>query len=269
MKNIFFFITHTTLDLSHADIVFESISKQSIQSQFFDVMYLYNTHQNELSNEDLITLFQKYNLNKFIKELRIFDYPKNLPKKLTYDISCIRDFCSKNHAEDRILILKSDTAISKNYFKDLSCVASDNSNPLLIIAPFVCAKQRVEREKILKYCDREKFIESDDITFFTEDENGNENSDFKNRKDINIKDKKIEFFSCRAVRFGFTSVFADSKLLNNIRLEDTNWGGTDFYNLLSYYKRINNSFVVHIYHGIISENRDRDREGPVKEWMES
>jgi len=267
MKNILFFITHSTLDLYHAEIVFESISKQTIDYQFFDIMYLYNTHQKELSNDLLLDLFEKYNLNKFIKQIKIFDYPDDLPKKLTYDILTISSFCLKEHAKDRILILKSDTAVSKNYFKDLSEI--DKNELKMTIAPYICAKARIDKQKILNYCEREQFIASDEITFFTEDENGKENSDFNRRKDTNIESQQIEFFSCRAVRFGFTSVYADCELLPKINLTDTDWGGTDFYNLLPYYTRINNSFIVHIYHGIISENRKTDREGPVEKWLRS
>jgi hypothetical protein len=267
MKNIIFFITHSTLDLYHTEIVFESISKQSIDYPFFDVMYLYNTHQKELSNNVLLDLYEKYNLKRFIKELRIFNYPEDLPKKLTYDISLISSFCSKEHSKDRILILKSDTAVSKNYFKDLSNLDSEQLK--LVVAPYVCAKERISKEKILEYCEREHFIESDEITFFTEDENGNTNSDFNNRPDISIDNEQIEFFSCRVVRVGFTSVYADCELLQKIILTDTDWGGTDFSHLLPYYTRINDSFLVHIYHGIISENRKTDREGPVKKWLES
>ena len=268
-----FFITHATLDLEHVEYVFHSIYKQSLgkklfNKEFFETLWIYNTHDHELSNNDIVVLYNKYQLSRYFGEIKIFDYSRKTPKKLVADILNIRNYCSSYyHPNDRILILKSDTCISKNFFKEISELPKDK--PVAFFAPYVCAKKRISKPDILEYCQRETFVESDDITFFTEDENGPENSDFYKRPDTSITDEKIKFFACRVIKVGFSSIFCDVELLNRIDLEDLDWGGTNFHNLMPYYIRSKDSFIVHMYHDIVSDNINRDREGPVSGWLNS
>ena len=118
MKNIVFFITHKTLSLDHAECTFKSMSKQVIRNdQYFDALYIYNTHQDELPNSLLVDLFNQHSLNAFFKELVIFDYNPNTAKSLSGDTMAIKNFCTANFTgDDRVLLLKSDCVLSKNYF---------------------------------------------------------------------------------------------------------------------------------------------------------
>jgi len=267
MKNIMFFITHATLDIELADYVFKSIAQQSIDYQFFDVLYIYNTHQHELPNDELIKLYDKYELNRWFKGVELFEYDNNTPKKLSSDVGAIRQYCIENYdSSDRVFISKSDICLSKNLFRELSGLTK---NPVAFITPFVCAKKRVPKDEIIEYCQREKFIESDEITFYTESENGTEDSDFNRRPNVSIFDEQMRFFSCRVIKIGFVPLYCDIGLLNLIHLQNLDWGGIEYRALVPYYVRAYDSFIVHMYHDIISENRSGDREGPVGAWLNS
>ena len=267
MNNVMFFITHATLDIEHTNCVFKSISEQSQNGIVFDTLYIYNTHQHELSNNMILRSFYTHNLDRQFDNVKLFDYDVHTPKKLVADIDVIRHFCFENYlSDDRVLILKSDTCVSKNFFKELSGITQ---SPAAFFAPYVCAKKRVTKEEILEYCKRETFTESDDVTFFTEDENGIADSDFIKRPNMAVTDEQIKFFACRVIKVGFSSIFCDVGLLGGIHLEDTDWGGTNFHALLPYYVRAKDSFIVHMYHDVVSENRNADREGPVGSWLNS
>jgi hypothetical protein len=56
---------------------------------------------------------------------------------------------------------------------------------------------------------------------------------------------------------------------DKLNIKNQSWGGVNLSNLVPYFIETNNSFVVHKYHDIISENRNKDREGPVAEWLNS
>lgn len=268
MKRLLFFITHATLSLQHAEMTFKSISKQANVQQKFDKFYLYNTHENELSNNDLIGLFEYYGLYNFFNELCIFEYNLNTPKSLGADIDTIKKYCECNYdANDKILILKSDCYLSKNYFNDLFEFDMKNED-CYFTAPFIVSKARIPENEIIKYGDREAFVKSDDITFFVEDERNSSDNDFFNRKDIDVTDDRIRFISC-TVQGDFSCHYVPIKLLKDLIISYDSWGGVKFYRIQHLCRSTKNSFVIHQYHDIISDNRSNDREGPVKDWMNS
>ena len=268
MKKIVFFITHKTLSEEHANATFWSISNQVVNSsQKFDYFYIYNTHQEELSNFFLLELFEKYNLKRFFEEVRIFNYDNNTPKALGADISTIGNYVLKNHSpEDRVLLLKSDCVLSKNYFDDLLNLEDDKQ--VYFVAPFICAKERISDKEIFEYANRDKFIASDDITFFVEDQTNSLENDFKNRPGVNVTDEQIKFTSCYVIG-DFSCHYVTASLLPQMIVHIQSWGGVKFYNLTQYFVGTSRSFVIHKDHSIISENRKSDREGPVKEWLNS
>lgn len=100
-----------------------------------------------------------------------------------------------------------------------------------MIPSFVCIKARIDNEKIFAYLDRDKFIKSDDITFFTEDDIQSNNNDFHNRKDrLSIMDKNIEFFATKCKR-DFLSHYFTLNPIAKIIFKNQNWGGCSFSNL--------------------------------------
>lgn len=267
MKNIVFFITHKTLTKDHAEMSLFSLSKQVVSvDKKFDRLYLYNTHEDELSNSYLLMLYETFKLNRFFNEVVIFNYDVNTPKSLGADVSTITQYVKQNYLpDDRVLLFKSDCLLSINYFDEILKIPEKD---VYFVAPFICAKQRISNNEILGYSDRDTFIRSDDITFFVEDHPASDNTDFFTRKDVKVTDESIKFTSCYVIT-DFSCHFISVGLMDQITIEFSSWGGAKFYNLLQHFHSTDRCFVIHKYHGIISENRSSDREGPVKEWLTS
>lgn len=263
--NILFFITHKTLGENHAEMVFKSISTQNTEKKF-NKMIIYNTHPKELKNETLVNLFHKHQLSRVIGEITVFDYDDNTNKSLGGDIFAIKEFCKKEfNSQDRILLLKSDCCLSRNYF---DVVLNINPSQMIhFVAPFVCAKKRVDDLTIIKYLTRDLFVRSDDITFFVEDSQQSPNNDF-NTREQSITDESILFTSCTVTR-DFSCHFISVGLLELIMIKMQSWGGCNFSKLDPYLLQSDRCFVVHKYHDIQSENRIGDREGLVREWLDS
>lgn len=268
MKNIIFFITHKTLSIEHARATLFSISNQILFDKKFDILYIYNSHQEELSNEIIIELCLEFNLDKFFDLIKIFDYNPLTHKSLGADIFSIYNYVKENYSiEDRVLFLKSDCVLSKNYFNDI--LNLNKEKYIYFVAPFICAKERISDKEIFEYANRNKYKQSDDITFFVEDQTNNIiNSDFNNRSGINVTDIDIKFTSCYVIT-DFSCHYISIGLMHKMIIEFQSWGGVKFYNLVPYFIGTSNSFVIHKYHDIISDNRSTDREGPVKLWLTS
>jgi hypothetical protein len=263
--NTLFFITHRTLGEEHADMVFRSISMQ-VTDRKFDRMIIYNSHPQELSNEHLVSLFRRHGLGRVISDVSVFDYDDRTSKSLGMDIHCIRGYCRATmNPNDRVLLLKSDCCLSRNYFDVILKI----EEPRLVhfVAPFVCAKKRVGDIDILKYLSRDSFIRSDEITFFVEDSHQSKDNDFHKRLEL-ITDRSILYTACTVTR-DFSCHFISVELMNLIGIREQSWGGCNFSALDPYLLQSDRCFVVHKYHDIQSENRIGDREGPVKDWLNS
>ena len=267
MKNIVVFITHRTLSGDHAQCTFCSMFMQNIPSgKRFDKLYIYNTNQDELNNDVIFNLFKYYNLHTLFKEVEILNFDVET-KSLGEDIGLVRKYFLENYStEDRVLLLKSDCVLSKNYFEEILNI--NDKDQVYFVAPFVCAKSNVSNEEIINYSQRNEFVKSDDITFFVEDQHRSQDNDFNNRKEISIYDKKIKFTSCYVIR-DFSCHFLSVGLFPQIDIRIASWGGCNFSNLVQYFVETNNCFVIHKYHDIISKNRQSDREGPVSSWLNS
>jgi hypothetical protein len=267
--NITFFITHKTLGVEHLDCCFKSLSNQSLLSApIFDKLYIYNTHEDELSNELILEYYYLYCLDRMFGGVEIFPYDSNTHKSLGADVNAIKEFCLNNFdGQDRVLILKSDCLLSKNYFKTILSTNQRVRGNVYFVAPFICAKQRVPNDEIFQYLNRDKVVFSDDITFFVEDQYQSINTDFNNR-DIDILSEQIKFTSCYVIR-DFSCHYFNVGLFPNITIQYQSWGGVNFSELIPHFVRTEDCFVIHKYHSILSENRNTDREGPVKAWLES
>jgi len=259
--NILFFITHKTLGEENCELTFISLNSQ--YNFVFDVFYIYNSHPEELSNETIIYLYNKYNLGRFFKTLKIFDYDTSTPKTLGYDIKTITEYVLKNYdINDRVLFLKSDILLSKNYFNELSKI---NVNEVYFTSPLVNAKKRVKNSEILEYINRPFFIRSDDITFYVEDSIQSNDNDFHNRS-IEIIDKSIKFISCEVIR-DWSCHFISVNLFHKLFITSRTWGGINLQGLSDYHIKTDKCFVIHKYHDIKSQNRTSSREGPVEHWL--
>jgi hypothetical protein len=220
-----------------------------------------------LPNSFLINLFNEYNLARFFNELKIFDYDPNTNKSLGADVHTItnyfREFYEPN---DRVLLLKSDCVLSKNYFEDILNI--EENKEIYFVAPFICAKERIDNKEIIEYSLRDRYVLSDEITFVVEDQTNSQNSDFKNRQDIKVTDEAIKFTSCYVIT-DYSCHYITNSLTNLITINYQSWGGAKFYSLVPHFVATKRSFVIHKFHSIISENRSSDREGPVKDWLDS
>jgi hypothetical protein len=231
-------------------------------------MYIYNSHQEELSNDDILKCFDEFNLNRFIKKVKIFQYDPNTVKSLTIDVRTIRDYVSSNYNEnDRILFLKSDIVLSKRYFENISELPPDKE--VNFTSPFIGAKKRLSNDEIIEYSLRDKYIPSDDITFFIEDKYQSENNDFNNRPHVKPTDEQIKFTSCYCIR-DWSCHFMTVSLMKYMNLNPVaTWGGVCLQKLLPYLIETDTAFTIHKYHNIKSDNRETDREGPVESWFMS
>lgn len=265
MKNVAFFITHKTLDFEHADLSFKSMSQQKGEGSF-DVLYIYNSHEDELPNDTILQLIETYSLGLRFNEIKIFPYDTSTPKTLGGDIFSIKTFCDQVYnPKDRILLMKSDIILSVNYFDDILNKLPEDRE-IYYAAPYINAKARISNDQIIQYSLRERYIASDDITFFVEDEFQSPNNDFNNRDGVDITDEEILFFSCYVIR-DFTCHYLTLSLLNKVRIRSQSWGGVWFESLAPYLVKTDRSFVIHKYHDVVSTNRVNTREGPVEDWF--
>jgi hypothetical protein len=266
MKNIVVFITHKTLTYEHVLCSIYGMVKQDVYSdKVFDALYIYNTNEKEVSTDNIRESITSSNLNKFFNEIKVLN-PSNETKSLGEDISLIKEYVKSNYnPEDRVLLLKSDTILSKNYFDEILKIPEDKKD-IYFVAPFICAKRRVRNDEIFEYTDRDSVVLSDDITFFVEDSDQSENNDFNFRKHVNITDEEIKFTSCYVIR-DFSCHFLNVGLFDKIKIEHKSWGGVNFEGLKEYFISTDLCFVVHKYHNVISENRNSEREGPVEDWL--
>lgn len=266
MKNIVVFITHKTLTYEHVLCSIYGMVKQDVYSdKVFDALYIYNINEKEVSTDNILESIISSNLIKFFNEIKVLN-PSNETKSLGEDIYLIKEYVKSNYnPEDRVLLLKSDTILSKNYFDEILKIPEDKKD-IYFVAPFICAKRRVTNDEIFEYTDRDSVVLSDDITFFYEDSDQSENNDLNFRKHVNITDEEIKFTSCYIIR-DFSCHFLNVGLFDKINIELKNWGGVNFEELKEYFISTDLCFVVHKYHNIISENRNSGREGPIEDWL--
>lgn len=224
MKKILFFMTHSTLTLNHADICLKSLSL-SCDPIYFDSMYIYNTHQNELSNETIHKMCESYKLYDFIE--KIVDFPKDISgsKTLGSDIKNIFDFCKKMYDnEDHIFLLKSDCMISKNLLKEIGEIIK-NKSQFIITPSFINAKARLSDEQILTYIKRETCVLSDDITFLIE---GDALTPMKDeRTNISPHSNSIQFISCTG-KSDYSCHYLTVDLCSKVNIKNASWGGVNF-----------------------------------------
>ena len=72
--NTVIFTTHTTLDLKHADYSLRALLALQTVDITWENFIIYNTHEHELSNEDIIKLIKKYDTNNYVKDILLFPY---------------------------------------------------------------------------------------------------------------------------------------------------------------------------------------------------
>jgi len=263
-SKILVFITHHTLSEDHARMTLGSLSR-SINPMKFNRMYIYNTHQDELSNDLLLKLTDEYNLSSFIDDIKLFpgSYPVN--KTLASDIMAIQLYCTSTYKlTDAVWLLKSDCVVSSQLVNEMN--KTNNLESFVLTPPFICAKKRVTNDEILEYCEKKYVVLSDHETFFNEDAYGTPENDFRNRPGESPKDPNIKFISC-TVKRDFSCHYLTLDNLNKVSKREQSWGGCWFQNVSDKWIGTYRGFVVHKYHGIQSVNRSAPREGTIEEYL--
>lgn len=262
MNNVIF-NTHTTLTENHADLSLWSLSQQPIN---WDNFILYNSHETEISSSIIEKLIHKHDLSAKIKNIHKIEYDENSPKSLGFDLMEQFKYCLNTFdINDHYLLLKSDYSLSKNFYKSFNSVTQHVK--YFYTLPTVNAKEFVSVDEIKVYLNREKFIPYDDVTY----SHGSDMCSTPPHKTLNnFTDLDIEcrFVSCHILKDYNCHVLDGNtmKYYNFAKWElNSTWGG--FNGCIDNFLKNNCEFIcnddcfsVHMYHDIVSKNRQTPRE---------
>lgn len=209
MKNILCFITS---NFDHVEMCLEHLGR-SYDPLIFDEMYIYNSHQKELSNDIILDLTKKYNINTICNTIKLFPYDDNIPKTLG-DCDSIFNYLIDNYYlhDDRILLLKSDIIVSVNFLNELKNIQNSLDEKFILSPILISPKEKLTNKEI------RNIISSDEIVF-------------------NEKDEKISFSSFFCHYFSLLTIW-DMNICENT--DDIN-----FLNCKEYWICTMYSFVVH------------------------
>jgi len=259
------FITHSTLSEDHANMCFKALSN-SKDPISFDKLIIYNSHQEEFPNEEVLSIYDLYNM-EFIKEVEFFDYDPTTPKCLGGDMRVITDYCVSNFEDtDQVLLLKSDCMLSINFLNELKKL--EGKSEFIFTAPLINGKRSSTNEDMFEYIKLPYPVLSSEDTFFMEDECGSQENHFRDRPGENPGNSHIKWISC-TVKRDWSCHYVTVNLLPLIGKVNQDWGGCSFIHLKDKWIGAYKSFVLHKYHCIISENREVVRPGEWGEWLRS
>lgn len=266
LKKVIFFVTHATLTFRHAEMCLQALS-ESINPPHFDQLIIYNSHQDELSNDQILMLFSRYKLYRFIKSVQCFNYDTKTPKTLGGDINQIRDWCLANLSpRDRVLILKSDILVSSEYLNETQ--KTDHLDKTLFIPVLYNAKKSVSDNELMELCKKNYVIQSGKEFFFMENETSSPENDLRNRMStFNLPE--VKYLVCSGKR-DWSCPYITVNLLPQVITEQKIWGGWSAIQLQPWWIGGYKSFIVHKWHGIISVNNPGyERPGEYGQWLNS
>jgi hypothetical protein len=273
--NTCIFTTHTTLDLKHADYSLKSLLSLQTDDIIWDNFIIYNTHEHELPNDQIIELIKKYDIKNYIQDILIFPYdPKSNKKNLLQDIRNWFDIglsLELQNIPGKILWLKSDYCVSNNFNK---IFLEHNTPNCMWSLPTLGAKQKISYDQILTKLNLPEFTPFDFETYYRGGDNNNNNLP---KEEISPNGEMDYHSSINYVSHNYIHDFNLHVISNDIlelgrgisyhpQVFDMNstWGGPHnlFYGLKQ--NGINFSgeyraYGIHMFHEIISENRLEDR----------
>lgn len=281
------FTTHATLTKAHAEHSLRSLfEKQTNHDVIWENFIVYNTHANEIPNAWLTKLI-KTMAGDFgqIANLFVFPYEDGLyPKTLTQDTMNHLQLLSENemNAPGKTLLLKSEYCVSNNFNE----VFQQQSNINMIWSlPIHNAKEKVTIDEIYAKLGDPIFIPIDEVTYYRGGTNapftpGTMDDPYDERSlyepDIDETDPRFKFVSHNIQNDYNLHVFSNDILSTCLRIcrrvydPRSTWGGAhDLFNgafKLGHVRRCTETraYGVHMYHGIISDNRSEDRTDPRK-----
>jgi len=273
--NTCIFTTHTTLDLKHADYSLKALLSLQTNDIVWDNFVIYNTHEHELSNNDIISLIKKYDTKNYIKNILIFPYdPEVNRKNLLQDIRNWFDIglsLELQNIPGKILWLKSDYCVSNNFNKIFS---EYNISNCMWSLPTLGAKQKINYDQILTKLNLPEFVPFDFETYYRGGDNSNNNLP---NKEVSPNGEMDYHSSINYVSHNYIHDFNLHVISNDIlelgreiayhpQVFDMNstWGGPHnlFFGLKQngvYFSGEYRAYGVHMFHEIISENRLKDR----------
>jgi hypothetical protein len=292
--NTCIFTTHATLTKDHAINSLQSLLLNQTENLFWDYFIIYNSHPEEISNEWLLEKIKELDTNHYIAKIIVYDYDNDqLYKTLTQDLINQFNFLTSlnyNNIDGKILFLKSDYCVSKNFNKVFNRL--ENKKTILSL-PIYNAKSKVLQEEINELCKLETFEYVRDKIYYR----GGTNEpitpgtlDYPNKEEASKEQKNdiinqpyseytdghhfdtnpiIRFVSNNVQNDYNVHVFTNDLLevsniiVNRAFHSDVKWGGVnDLFNEMrefaNYSKEID-AFAVHMYHSILSPNCDYNR----------
>ena len=279
------FTTHATLTQDHAYQSLYSLLGLQHTTLKWDNFIIYNTHPETISNDWLVNEVQTLDVHNQIDNLLVFPYEVGAYQKtLTQDTINHFQILLDNEMNlpGKTLLLKSDYCVSNNFNQIFEEHTSINS---IWSLPIHNAKEKVPMDEIYNKLKDESFVVYDDVTYYRGGTNyphtpGTMDSPYDEKSPleagVNETDPRIRFVSHNIQNDYNLHVFTNDTINTCLyickkvyNLEST-WGGAhDLFNVAFKYAGIERStevraFGVHMYHGIISPNRNQDRTDPRK-----
>lgn len=280
------FTTHHTLTEQHAiDSLSSLFSNQTTYNVVWDNFIIYNTHPDEIPNDWLVETVQRLDEHNQISNLLVFPYEDGTyPKTLTQDTINHFQILVENEMNlpGKTLLLKSDYCVSNNFNEVFSRISTVNT---IWSLPIHNAKEKVSRELIFEKLKDPEFRFVDAVTYYRGGTNypytpGSMEKPYDEQSpDVLIKnemDPRILFVSHNIQNDYNLHVFTNDTLTMCLQIckkvynTNSTWGGAhDLFNVMftnGYVQRCTetDAFGVHMYHGIISPNRNQDRTDPRK-----
>jgi len=282
------FTTHHTLTKDHALHSLTSLLKLQTETTVWDNFIIYNTHEDEISNEWLSSLIFDLDVFNQIQNLFVFPYENGkYPKTLNQDL--INQFqllvSSGLIAPGKTLLLKSDYCVSFNFnkvFNEQSNINNIWSLPIYNAKEKIC--NEVSMQLIYERLQLPTFVPVDGVTYYRGGTNsphtpGTMETPYEELSpfaDINETDPHILFVSHNIQNDYNLHVLTNDVIKTSLQLSkksfdiNSTWGGSHgWFNGAWGLAGIDRNeeiraFGVHMYHGIISPNRDKDRTDPRK-----
>ena len=280
------FTTHETLSDVHVGYSLESLfTWQDEHTVEWDNFIVYNTHEHEISSEIITAWIQEIDVHEQVKNLFVFPYEAGAyPKTLTQNTLNHFQMLVENELNDagKTLLLKADYCLSSNFNRVFSEHSSVNN---IWTLPIFNAKQKVGIDEIKKKLTAPTFVYVDHETYYRGGTNhpvtpGTLDNMFEERSpspDITTEtDPRIRFVSHNIQNDYNVHVFSNDILNLGYQIcrdyynVHSTWGGANELFHQSFGKAgVTRSteiqaYAVHMYHGIISPNREQDRTDPRK-----
>jgi hypothetical protein len=273
--NTVIFTTHTTLDLKHADYSLKALLALQDTDITWDNFILYNTHEHELSNDELIKLIEKYDVKNYIKNILIFPYnPEENKKNLLQDIRNWYNISLSLELQNnpgKTLWLKSDYCVSNNFNRIFLEHRNDN---FMWSLPTLGAKQKISYDTILTKLNLPEFVPFDFETYYRGGDNPNNqipneeispNGEMDYHPSINyVSHNYVYDFNLHVVSNDTLELGREIAFHPQVFDMNSTWGGPHnlFYGLKQngvYFSGEHRAYGIHMFHEIISENRLEDR----------